>query len=362
MTNIPKTHHRLVGRGTAFNPANRFEQIATSPDGEYLDLLQHEADDHTTLRTTLYEDTSRTILSKNDSPDVGFTYSVNPYRGCEHGCVYCYARPTHEYLGFSSGLDFESKIVVKYDAPQLLRAALAKPSWEPQVVVMSGVTDPYQPVERSLKITRACLEIFAETGNPVTIITKSHLVTRDIDLLSALAQKNAVAVCVSITSLDPTIARIMEPRAATPEARLDALRQLTAAGIPCGVMTAPILPTITDHEIPAILRAAREAGAQTAGYVVLRLPYANRELFIEWLERHFPDRKEKVLHRLQELRGGGLYDSTFGIRMKGEGIYAEQIAKLFRFGAKKAGLPMRWPAITTKHFRRPGEQLGLFES
>ncbi len=291
----PLTVH---GRGASANPANRFETLALEPDLE--DLAD---EDRPKLATKYYRDFSRTIIAHNDSPDVGFDSSVNPYRGCEHGCIYCYARPTHEYLGFSAGLDFESRIMVKEDAPELLAAELAKPKWKPQVIAMSGVTDPYQPVERRLQITRRCLEVLARFRNPVGIITKNALVTRDLDLLGELAAHQAAAVNISVTSLDPKLQRILEPRTSTPRARLDAIAQVRAAGIPVGVMTAPIIPGLTDHEVPAILEAAAEAGAQWAGYTVVRLPYAVAPLFERWLEEHFPERKEKVLGRIRHLRG-----------------------------------------------------------
>ncbi len=346
----------VPGRGASANPANRFEALALEPD------LEDPADeDRPKLATKYYRDFSRTIIAHNDSPDVGFDSSVNPYRGCEHGCIYCYARPTHEYLGFSAGLDFESRIMVKEDAPELLAAELSKRTWKPQVIAMSGVTDPYQPVERRLQITRRCLEVLARFRNPVGIITKNALVTRDLDLLGELASHHAAAVNISITSLDPKLQRILEPRTSTPRARLDAVAQVRAAGIPVGVMTAPIIPGLTDHEVPAILEAAAAAGAQWAGYTVVRLPYAVAPLFERWLEEHFPDRKEKVLGRIRHLRGGGkrLNDPNFKSRMVGEGIFAEQIRGLFEAGCKRAGLNTR-PKLSTASFRRPNEQLTLF--
>ncbi|MEO8440718.1 MAG: PA0069 family radical SAM protein, partial [Spartobacteria bacterium] len=260
----PKT-----GRGASSNPANRFEALHLEPDPE------DENDPERPKRQTIYyRDFTRTIIAHNDSPDVGFESSINPYRGCEHGCIYCYARPTHEFLGFSAGLDFESRIMVKVDAPELLAAELAKPRWKPQTLVMSGVTDPYQPIERRLQITRRCLEVLQRFRNPVGIITKNQLVTRDTDLLGDLAAHQAAAVNISVTSLDPKLQRVLEPRTSTPRARLEAISQLRAAGVPVGVMVAPIIPGLTDHEVPAILRACAEAGAQFAGYTVVRLPYA----------------------------------------------------------------------------------------
>jgi DNA repair photolyase len=342
------------GRGASTNPANRFEQLHLEPDPE------DENDPERLARKTLYfRDYSRSIIAHNDSPDVGFESSINPYRGCEHGCIYCYARPTHEYLGFSAGLDFESRIMVKEDAPKLLAAELSSPKWKPQTLVMSGVTDPYQPVERKLQITRSCLEVLARFRNPVAMITKNALVTRDLDLLGELAAHEASAVNISITSLDPKLQRVLEPRTSAPRARLEAVRQLRAAGVPVGVMTAPIIPGLNDHEIPAILEAAAEAGARFAGYVVVRLPYAVAPLFERWLEEHFPDRKEKVLGRIRHLRGGErLNDPRFKSRMRGEGIFAEQISALFAAGCKRSGMTER-PVLSTASFRRPNEQLSL---
>jgi DNA repair photolyase len=344
----------LKGRGAGLNPTNRFETIAVERDPE--------VPGQDRLDTQLLRDTSRSLITRNDSPDVGFEVSINPYRGCEHGCVYCYARPFHEYLGFSAGLDFESRILVKEDAPELLRKELSSPKWQPQTLVMSGVTDPYQPAERKLEITRRCLEVLAEFRNPVGIITKNELVTRDVDHLSELAAHGAVAVNLSITTLDGELARRMEPRASHPRERLKAIERLAAAGIPVGVMVAPVVPAITDHEMPKILEAASQAGATSAGYVVLRLPGAVAGLFEEWLERHFPDRKDKVLNRVRDLRGGRLYDPRFGSRMKGEGLFADQIRTTFETFQRRYGLDKPRPELSTAAFRRPGEgvQLGLF--
>ncbi len=344
------------GRGVAENPGNRFESSRFEPDPEW------EADEERSApRTQFLPDLSQSIITRNDSPDVGFERSINPYRGCEHGCVYCYARPTHEYLGFSSGLDFETRIMVKERAPALLREAMEKPRWEPGVLVMSGVTDPYQPIERKLKITRECLRVLTEFRNPVAIITKNHLVTRDIDLLGELAAHRAAAAFVSLTTLDPSLARAMEPRTASPEHRLDAVRRLAAAGVPVGVMTAPLVPGLTDHEIPNLLSAAAEAGASFAGYTVLRLPHAVKDLFENWLEHHFPSKKQRVLGRLRELRDGKLNDTRFGSRMRGEGVFAEQIRSLFRVARRRAGLDRAVPELSIEAFRKPGgRQMELF--
>jgi DNA repair photolyase len=347
----------LRGRGATDNPANRFERLHVIPTESWTDP------DDPSPRTSLFRDATRNILSRNDSPDVGFDVSVNPYRGCEHGCIYCYARPTHEYLGFSAGLDFETKILVKHDAPALLRAKLMSQRWQPQPIAMSGVTDPYQPVERRLRLTRGCLEVLAEFRNPVALITKNHLVTRDIDLLSELAAHGAAAVALSVTSLRPSLQRVLEPRTSSPAKRLEAIRKLAAAGIPVRVMVAPVIPGLTDEEIPAILEAAAGAGASGAGYIMLRLPYGVKDLFAGWLEAHFPDRKEKVLNRVREMRGGALNDPGYRTRMRGEGVYADQVRQLFETTRRREGLDGRGLELSTASFRRPapGGQLALFD-
>jgi DNA repair photolyase len=343
------------GRGAAGNPANRFEKREVVPDPE-------ERDPEEPLpRTRILRDSARSIIARNESPDVGFSASLNPYRGCEHGCVYCYARPYHEYLGFSAGLDFETQILVKEDAPELLRAELSSPRWTPQTLALSGVTDPYQPLERRLGLTRRCLEVLAEFRNPVVVITKNHLVTRDADLFRELAGHGAVSVVLSITTLDPQLARTMEPRTSTPARRLAAIRTLAAAGVPVGVNVAPLIPGLTDHESPAILAAAARAGASFAGHVLLRLPHGVKDLFREWLERRYPERAGKVLHRIREVRGGRLNDPDFGTRMTGEGKYAAQATALFDLARRKAGLADGGPELSTAAFRvPPGPQLTLF--
>jgi DNA repair photolyase len=353
----------IRGRGATYNPPNRFEPVEFVPDGDTLDadLLEDEL---LLPRTQFLKDTTKTILARNDSPDIGFNITINPYRGCEHGCIYCYARPFHEYLGMSAGVDFETKILVKQDAPDLLRRELGKKSFEPEVIVMSGVTDPYQPAERNFRITRKCLEVLAEFRNPVGIITKNHLVTRDIDVLSDMAAWNGAAVNLSITTLDAGLQRTLEPRTSIPKRRLLAVEKLAAAGIPVGVMVAPIVPGITDEEMGRILAAARDVGAQWAGYVLLRLPHAVAPLFEDWLTHHFPDRKEKVLGRLRDMRGGKLYDSTWGERGRGTGEMADQIGALFRAARRKAGFTEEGrPALSTASFRRlhPHGQLGFFD-
>jgi len=355
----PPPSSTIRGRGAPWSPANRFEKLhvdLTDVDVVDVDLSQEERPRPV---TQYFRDGSRSIIARNNSPDVGFETSVNPYRGCEHGCIYCYARPTHEYLGFSAGLDFESKIVVKMNAAELLRAELESPRWKPQTLVMSGVTDPYQPIERKLRITRGCLEVLGQFRNPVAIITKNRLVTRDVDLLRELASYNAVAVNISVTSLDPNLQRVLEPRTSPPTARLETIEQLRATGIPVGVMVAPIIPGLTDHEVPKILEACAEAGAQFAGYTIVRLPWAVAPLFEHWLEEHFPDRKEKVLGRIRHLRGNDrLNNSQWHTRMTGEGVFAEQIASLFEVGCRRAAIGER-VKLSTAAFRRTIEQLTL---
>jgi DNA repair photolyase len=346
----------IKGRGAAVNPANRFEQITLERDTDW------NPEEDPAPRTVFLRDTSQTIINYNDSPDIPFNASLNPYRGCEHGCAYCYARPFHEYLGFSAGLDFETKIMVKTDAPALLRHELSSPKWQPQTIAMSGVTDCYQPAERRFRITRGCLEVLAEFRNPVGIVTKNHLVTRDLDVLRELARFNAVAVYVSVTTLDSTLAASLEPRTSMPAMRLRAVEQLSAAGVPVGVMVAPVIPAINEPEIPAILAAARQAGARTAAYVTLRLPFAVKDVFTDWLARHFPDRQEKVLNRIRSLRDGKLNDPNFGSRMSGQGIFADQIQQLFEVAARKAGFREGdIPQLSTASFCRPGgTQLAWF--
>lgn len=315
-------------------------------------------------RTEYVRDPTRTIIATNSSPDVGFDASVNPYRGCAHGCSYCYARPNHEYLGLSAGLDFETKILIKERAPELLRKRLELPGWKPQVVAFSGVTDAYQPAERRFEITRRCLRVLADFRNPAGLITKSALITRDVELLAEMASFHGISVVLSVTTLDASLQRKMEPRAAHPGARLAAIEKLSAAGIPVGVNVAPVIPGLTDHEIPKIVEAASQAGARFAGMVMLRLPFGVKEIFSDWLEEHAPDRKDKVLHRLQDMRGGKLYDGRFGTRGRGEGFWAEQLREVFELARRRAGLDARGPALSTQQFRVPGasEQLDLFGS
>ena len=351
-------------RGADSNPADRFTAREIELDlAGLLEAARAAGDDALpSPRTRCYDDAARSILSENDSPDLPFDASVNPYRGCEHGCIYCYARPTHEYFGLSAGLDFETTLFVKRRAPELLRAELMKKSWRPRLLALSGVTDCYQPIERHFRLTRGCLEVLAEFRNPVGIVTKSALVTRDLDVLARLAAHDAVQVFVSVTTQDDALAADLEPRAARPMKRLEAIRELAAAGIATGVLVAPVIPGLTDHELPAIVAAAREAGATMASWQLLRLPHGVKALFADWLERHRPERKEKVLERLRQLHGGELYDASFGKRMRGEGEWARQLEQLFALAVRRAGLAgMRERGVSAAAFRRPGpSQPGLF--
>ena len=345
----------MRGRGAAFNTPNRFDRQHFEP----LDLEPDPDDDGKRAVKTVYlKDSSRSILAKNDSPDVPYTYSINPYRGCEHGCIYCYARNSHEYLGFSAGIDFETKIMVKQDAPELLEEAFRKKSWQPQMVCFSGNTDCYQPVERKLQITRRCLEVFLKFRNPVGVITKNNLILRDIDIIKELASMNLVITTISITTLDEDLARVMEPRTSTPANRLQAVERIAAAGIPVTVNLAPIIPGLNDEEMPSILREAANCGARSASYTMLHLASALQPLFVEWVQRELPDRAPKILNRIRETRGGKLNDSTFGKRMKGEGEIAESIGKLFKLNRAKYGLAGNHFAFSTDLFRRDVEEKG----
>lgn len=351
----------IKGRGASFNPPNRFERLHIEP------FEEEKWQDNRRVKTEFLIDTSRSILAKNDSPDLDFTYSINPYRGCEHGCVYCYARPSHEYLGFSAGIDFESKILVKPEAPSLLEQAFQRKSWQPQVVAFSGNTDPYQPVERRLQLTRRCLEIFLKYRNPVQIVTKNFLITRDLDILRQLASFNLAHVLMSITSLDPELVRMMEPRTSSPMKRLEALQILASAGIPVGVNAAPIIPGLNDEELPSILRETAERGGTNVAYTLVRLPGAVKDLFLDWLHRELPERESKIINRLHEVRRGKLSDSRFGTRMLGEGKVAESIEDLFRLTCRKYHINKRTITLSTEHFLRtpgtltsPKQQLEIF--
>lgn len=367
MTDVdePALSNRLIqedrrrGRGARTNVSGRFESQAREEFDDGWDALQSLD----SFKTRVHTDTTRTIITTNASPDISFDRSINPYRGCEHGCIYCYARPTHCYLGHSAGLDFETELYVKPDAARLLERELANPRYSVRTMALGTNTDPYQPIERNLKVTRSVLEVLAATNHPVGIVTKSALVTRDIDILAPMAMKGLAKVALSVTTLDRKLARAMEPRAATPPKRLEALRQLSDAGIPTVVMVAPIIPGLTDHEIEAILEAARDAGVSEAGYVMLRMPHEIKELFREWLETEYPDRASRVITLMQSMHGGSDYNSEFGIRQRGSGPYADQIAMRFRLALKRLGLGKPRQPLRTDLFRAPtlpGSQLALF--
>ena len=351
------------GRGAVTNRTGRYEPHQRVAVDDGWAARDDEEDRPAPLRTTVTIDKSRTVIARNTSPDIPFDRSINPYRGCEHGCVYCFARPTHAFLGLSPGLDFETRLLAKPDAARRLEAELARPSYRPAVIALGTNTDPYQPIERRFEITRQVLEVLWRTRHPITIVTKSNLVLRDLDLLAPMAEAGLAAVMVSVTTLRPDLARKLEPRAPRMELRLKAIRGLAKAGIPVGVLAAPMIPAINDDELEAILEAAAGAGARTGGYVLLRLPLEIADLFGEWLEEHFPDRKARVLALLSEMRGGKLYDSAWGTRMKGTGPTAALLKRRFELARKRLGLDRSdWRPDTTQ-FRRPqseGEQLALF--
>jgi DNA repair photolyase len=360
---IPVFKPQIRGRGALENPTGRFEKLEAfeTRDETFFDAEELE---ERQIETCVYNDKTKTIVATNDSPDIGMEVTVNPYRGCEHGCIYCYARPGHEYFGLSAGLDFETKIFAKPEAAALLKQELSKPSWIPKVLTLSGVTDCYQPIERKLKITRGCMEVLAAFRNPAVIITKNNLVTRDADIFADMAKNDLIAVNMSITTLDGKLARNMEPRASRPEMRLKAIEILAKAGVPVNVMIGPVLPGLTEHEIPAILESASNAGATRAGYTMLRLPYGVKDLFQTWLAEHYPDRAQKILNRVREMRGGKLNDPRFGVRMRGEGFHADQIAHIFKLSRKRFGLDKDWPELSTAHFRRNAfsSQFDLFQT
>lgn len=346
------------GRGAQLNPANRFQDLRLHVLGDHLDEIRAEKPDGTQVKTTVYRDKSKSILNQVDSPDLPMRWTVNPYRGCEHGCVYCYARPGHEYLSLSSGIDFETKILAKTDAPELLREALTRPSWEGESVMFSGVTDCYQPVEAKLKITRRCLEVCAELAQPVTIVTKSKLVLRDLDLLRELNRYHAVHVALSVTSVNPELSGKLEPRASSPAERLKTVKRLADAGIPVWVMVAPIIPGLNEAEMPAILRRAADAGASGAGYVLVRLPHQVKSLFIDWLYREYPERARRVETLIRDTRDGDLYNATPHTRMVGTGARAKQIGDMFRLFRDRAGLNKPWTPCSSEEFlRRKKERL-----
>ena len=349
------------GRGSVTNAAGRFES------------QHHEAEDDgwggldtlpAPVATTVAVDTARTVISRNESPDIPFDQSINPYRGCEHGCVYCYARPSHGFLGLSTGLDFETRLFAKPDAAELLRRELGAQNYQPKVIALGTNTDPYQPIEREYRVTRSVLEVLAECNHPVTIVTKSARIERDLDLLVSMAERNLVQVFLSVTTLDRELARRLEPRASAPQRRLEAIRRLSAARVPVGVMSAPVIPVLTDAELEAILAAASDAGATSAGYVLLRLPYEIKDLFKQWLAVHAPLSAEHVMARVHDIRGGKDNDARFGTRMRGQGIYADLIRNRFQLACRRLGLVYRDRLqLNTSLFRPPretGDQVEMF--
>ena len=349
------------GRGALSNRAGRFEKRRVEPPEEPPD--PYTDDDPPPLRTTVTPETTRSIISTNDSPDIPFDQSINPYRGCEHGCVYCFARPTHAYLGLSPGLDFETRLFSKPEAPRLLREELRRRGYRCQTIALGSNTDPYQPIERRLGITRQILEVLAEHRHPVSLVTKSDLVLRDVDLIAAMARQRLACVLISVTTLDRTLARRMEPRAPSPPRRLQAIEALAGAGVPVGVLASPMIPGLNDPELEAILAAAAGAGAHSAGYVLLRLPLEIKDLFREWLEKHEPLKAGRVLSLVRDTRGGRLYDSTYGARMRGVGPYAELLRQRFAVACRQHGLRLRPEPLDVSRFvvpPRPGEQMRLF--
>lgn len=362
MTDIrPSTH--MIGRGAQSNPNNRFQKLSLEAEYDQLEANDELLEGCKRIATDYFEDDSQSILSENNSPDIPFRYSLNPYRGCAHGCAYCYARPTHEYLGLSAGVDFESKIFVKTHAAELLRTRLSKADWRPEPIMMSGVTDCYQPAERQLRITRGCLEVACQFGQPISLITKNALVARDIDILANMAHRNLARVAISLTSLDQSLIRVLEPRTSSPDARLRTMRQLADAGVPVTVMTAPVIPGLNDSEIPALLEAAAAHGATYAGYVLLRLPLTVKPVFLQWLAKHLPSRQAKIEQLIEQTRGGELNQSQFGQRMRGTGALADHLSNTFKVFALKAGLQRKPPPLDCSQFAVPAaadQQLWLF--
>jgi DNA repair photolyase len=354
MSRLPETRELVDetlrrGRGARSNRPSRYDSEVRSGFDDGWESLSSLGE----FRTEVMEEQAKSIIATNDSPDISFEQSINPYRGCEHGCIYCYARPTHCWLGHSAGLDFETRLYAKVNAAEQLERELARPRYVPKVIALGAVTDPYQPIERRLRITRSILEVLEQTGHPVGIVTKSAGVTRDIDILSRMAERGLVKVAISVTTLDPALARSMEPRAATPSRRLEAVRQLSCAGVPTTAMVAPIIPALNDSEIERILEAARDAGAGEAGYVLLRLPLELKDLFREWLETDFPDRAARVINLLKSMHGGRDYVAAFGHRQRGSGPYAEQIGTRFRLAIKRLGLNQRSNRLRCDLFRQP---------
>ena len=351
---------QIRGRGARTNATGRYEsQIREAFD----DGWTPDDEPPATLQTSVTPERAKVIITHNDSPDVGFAASINPYRGCEHGCIYCYARPAHAYMGLSPGVDFESKLFFKPEAARLLERELRKPRYTPEIIHIGGNTDPYQPQERTLRVTRQLLEVLDRFDHPCSVITKSALIVRDLDVLASMSKKNLVRVAISITTLDRKLARSMEPRAATPEKRLDAVRRLSAAGVPVIVMFAPCIPGLNDHEMEAVLERSAEAGAKGAGYVALRLPLEIKDLFKEWLATDHPDRASRVMSLVRQIRGGKDYDSQWGKRMKGEGPIAALLSRRFATAKQRYGLAARLPPLDLDRFRippPPGDQMELF--
>ena len=349
---------RRRGRGAGMNPSGRFEpheRVAFDDGWESLE-------DMPPFRTEVQVERPRTVITRNESPDIPFDRSINPYRGCEHGCIYCFARPTHSYMGLSAGLDFEAKLFAKPDAPKLLERELAKPGYKPRTIAIGTNTDPYQPIEREWRIMRQILEVLNKANHPVAIVTKSALILRDLDILSSMASRGLAKVAISVTTLDRKLARSMEPRASTPSRRLEAIRALSGAGVPTGVLVAPVIPALNDHEIERILDSAKAAGANEAGYVLLRLPLEVSPLFRDWLLQHYPDRYRHVMSLVRSMRGGKDYDAEFGKRMKGAGPYAWQISRRFEMTTKRLGMVRRGMHLRDDLFVPPdgsGVQLSL---
>ena len=356
-----KPSHQLRGRGVSLNPAVRFDRFVAEAVDDGWDRLEQLP----VLRTEVTEERPRKVITRNTSPDLSFDRSINPYRGCEHGCVYCFARPSHAYLGLSPGLDFETKLIARPDAPALLDKELRAKSYTPRMIAIGTNTDPYQPIEKDRKIMREILKVLRDFNHPVGIVTKGTLIARDIDILADLAKRDLVRVGISVTTLDPHVSRVMEPRVPAPKARLRMIRQLTDAGIPVRVMVSPMIPALTDHEVEHILDAAKAAGATAASGIVLRLPLEVSELFRDWVSEHFPDRAKRIMSRVRELHGGKDYDPEFGTRMSGQGKWAELMRQRFNLKCTQLGLACDLPSLRTDLFRAPkrvGDQLDLFGS
>jgi DNA repair photolyase len=353
---LPAQHYpsrHTAGRGAVSNPHVRFDSLDSAPFDDGWDTLTHDVGDLPRLDTTLTRDSTKSAISWNTSPDIGFDRAVNPYRGCEHGCIYCYARPTHAYLGYSPGLDFETKLIYKPDVAELLEKELRKPGYQAKTLALGSNTDPYQPVERTLKLTRSILEVLDRYNHPVGIVTKSSGVLRDLDILASMAKRNLARVHMSVTTLDARLARVMEPRAATPARRLHAIAELTRAGVPAGVLAAPMIPGLNDPELEKILEAAAKAGARHAGYVLLRLPLELRQMFEEWLHTHFPDRARHVLSLVRQTRAGNLNDPRFHSRFTGQGVYADLLSRRFTRAARQFGFGEARTQLDCERFTVP---------